>query len=309
MTILTLPDPHRVDDVTARDGAIIRVRQYGNLDGPRLMMSHGNGLAIDGYYAFWRLFLDRYEVVLHDLRNHGQNPFCGGERHTYDGFVDDYEALRMAVPKLFGEKPTAGLYHSASGLAALHHIHAHGWHWDALVLFDPPVAPAPGHKLRQSAVEEGAMIARWAARRSEIYKRPEDLAEAYRGTKNLARWVPGTHDLVARAVLREDEINGFVLACPKELERYIFESNLDAGLWEKLPAAAAHAERILLLAADPAASVSEFPSNVLRVIPDTFGIPVASLDGLGHMMQLEAPDHVAEVTLAHLARCGLAGAG
>ena len=93
MTILTPPDPHRVEDVTAPDGAIIRVRQHGNLDGPRLMMSHGNGLAIDGYYPFWRLFLDRFEVVLHDLRNHGQNPFCGGERHNYDGFVDDYEAL------------------------------------------------------------------------------------------------------------------------------------------------------------------------------------------------------------------------
>ena len=150
------------------------------------------------------------------------------------------------------------------------------------------------------------MIARWAARRSEIYKRPEDLAEAYRGTKNLARWVPGTHDLVARAVLREDEINGFVLACPKELERYIFESNLDAGLWEKLPAAAAHSDRILIFAGDPAASVSAFPSNVLRIIPDTFGIPVTSLQGLGHMMQLEAPDQVAELTLAHLARCGMA---
>ena len=56
------------------DGAIIRIRQHGNPDGPRLALSHGNGLAIDGYLPFWGPLRERYELILFDFRNHGQNP-------------------------------------------------------------------------------------------------------------------------------------------------------------------------------------------------------------------------------------------
>ena len=56
------------------DGASITLRRHGNPTGPRIMFSHGNGLATDLYYPMWRLLMDRFDLVLWDLRNHGWNP-------------------------------------------------------------------------------------------------------------------------------------------------------------------------------------------------------------------------------------------
>src|SRR5438046_2628896 len=41
------------------DGAIIRIRQHGNPDGPRLVLSHGNGLAMAGYVPVWAPLAER----------------------------------------------------------------------------------------------------------------------------------------------------------------------------------------------------------------------------------------------------------
>jgi pimeloyl-ACP methyl ester carboxylesterase len=56
------------------DGAAIRVRRHGIAGAPRLVLSHGNALAIDGYFSFWGRLLDRYDVIVYDFRNHGHNP-------------------------------------------------------------------------------------------------------------------------------------------------------------------------------------------------------------------------------------------
>src|SRR5205807_6398925 len=56
-------------EIAMEDGAIIRIRQHGNLAGPRLALSHGNGLAIDGYLPFWDNLRDRYELILFDFRS------------------------------------------------------------------------------------------------------------------------------------------------------------------------------------------------------------------------------------------------
>ena len=45
----TIPEPQATADVPTQDGAHIILRRYGNSEGPRLVLSHGNGLAIDLY--------------------------------------------------------------------------------------------------------------------------------------------------------------------------------------------------------------------------------------------------------------------
>jgi pimeloyl-ACP methyl ester carboxylesterase len=70
--------PVETVDISMDDGAVIRVRRHSR-GKQRLLFSHGNGFAINAYYPLWRLFLDNYEVVVFDVRNHGQNPrqsFC-----------------------------------------------------------------------------------------------------------------------------------------------------------------------------------------------------------------------------------------
>jgi hypothetical protein len=68
------PTPRAVLDLAMSDGAIVRVRRHGNPDGPRLILSHGNGFAIDGYFAFWRHLLADFELFVFDQRNHRWNP-------------------------------------------------------------------------------------------------------------------------------------------------------------------------------------------------------------------------------------------
>ena len=55
------------------DGTVIMLRRHGNPDGPRIVLCHGNGLAIDLYYPFWSLLTDDFDLVVYDLRSHGWN--------------------------------------------------------------------------------------------------------------------------------------------------------------------------------------------------------------------------------------------
>jgi hypothetical protein len=47
---LAVPAPHAVIEAVAEDGARFRVRRHGKVGGPRLLISHGNGFGIDGYF-------------------------------------------------------------------------------------------------------------------------------------------------------------------------------------------------------------------------------------------------------------------
>ena len=68
-----VPEPVAVHDACLGDGAVTTLRRHGNPSGPRIVLSHGNSLAIDLYYPFWSLFADAFDLVLYDLRNHGWN--------------------------------------------------------------------------------------------------------------------------------------------------------------------------------------------------------------------------------------------
>ena len=57
----------------AGNGSIVHVRRHGAGQGPRLLLTHGNGLAADAYLPFWGGLTDRFEIFVHDLRNHGWN--------------------------------------------------------------------------------------------------------------------------------------------------------------------------------------------------------------------------------------------
>jgi pimeloyl-ACP methyl ester carboxylesterase len=111
-----LPAPHRVLNLTLDDGAVSYIRQHGNTDSPvRLVLSHGNGFAIDGYLPFWSGFLDCFEVVLCDCRNHGWNAPSDPANHHYPQLVRDLELRVHGVTEQFGCKTSVGAFHSLSG--------------------------------------------------------------------------------------------------------------------------------------------------------------------------------------------------
>src|SRR5690348_11288871 len=98
---LTIPAPHAVIEAVGEDGARLRVRRHGVASGPRVMISHGNGFGVDGYFLFWSRFLGAFDVVVFDMRNHGQN--AGLKRgadpahHDYAHMTSDLDAICRAV--------------------------------------------------------------------------------------------------------------------------------------------------------------------------------------------------------------------
>lgn len=136
-SLWTVPDPLSVCEAHGLDGASIILRRHGNPEGPRLVLSHANGLSTDSYFPFWSLLLDRFDLVLYDFRNHGWNPLGGLRTHTIPTFVQDNASVVSAIERHFGDKPKIGVFHSVSAVTAvLQAVEEKAF--SALVLFDPP---------------------------------------------------------------------------------------------------------------------------------------------------------------------------
>ncbi|HEX6443438.1 MAG TPA: hypothetical protein VF007_14700, partial [Stellaceae bacterium] len=88
-----VPAPNPTIEVVSVDGARLRVRRHGNPRGPRLMLSHGNGFAIGGYFNFWSRFLDDFDVLVFDMRSHGQNPRAEPANHDYGHMMPDFDII------------------------------------------------------------------------------------------------------------------------------------------------------------------------------------------------------------------------
>ena len=175
-----LPRPLAVLDLAMDDGAPIRVLRHGNPSGPRVVLSHGNGFASDAYFPFWRLTLDRFDLVLFDFRNCGRNPFHAAKPHDYRRFARDNAAVHKAIAREWGEKTTTGAFHSMSAVTALLAVVDGVWHWDALVLFDPPVMPPEGDPLRAPLLVEAEALRDAALIRKHRFPDPDELADVFR---------------------------------------------------------------------------------------------------------------------------------
>ena len=216
-----VPKPDQVEGVRLADGNVVLVRRHGNHEGLRLLISHGNGFAVDMYYPVWSRFLDAFEVVLFDLRNHGWNPVGDISGHNVPQLAEDFEVIPREVERRFGAKPTIGLYHSASALAACL-SQSRGEEYEGLFLLDPPIC-RPGVTFEQfhTATE---LIARRTRRREVRFESLQQCAELFRWSPGYGRTVKGACQLAARTTLHWDsETRGFVLRCPRTYEALIME--------------------------------------------------------------------------------------
>ena len=285
------------------DGAIIRLRQHGTPGRPRLALSHGNGLAIDGYYPFWSLLGDRYELILFDFRNHGQNPLHRFEGHNWPRFVSDLERVFGAIQQEFGTQRTVGVFHSLAAVTATMQTQQAGRRWDPLVLFDPPYYPPDEHRLHLLQLTNEDEIAARAERRTPSYDDPGELAASF--ARKLTRWLPEAYELMARATLRRDPAtNQWVLACPREFEAHVFRSNRDPRIWAglgRMPVA------VKLICADPELEDSGPPARLGRAAAAEAGVEYEAIPGTTHFLQIEKPRECVAAMESFLRKQGVIG--
>jgi pimeloyl-ACP methyl ester carboxylesterase len=300
---LIVPAPSQSFDVDLEDGAKIRVRRHGNPDGVRLAVTHGNGFAADAYLPFWQLLAPRYDVLVFDFRNHGQNAPVEPANHTYAQLARDLERVLDAIDARLGRKATAGIFHSMSGRTAMKHALEIGWRWDALVLFDPPNVPPPEHP-RYAAMEAFEhRLTEFAHKRRRHFASVAELADEYRKSRATERWVNGAHALMAHAVLRPSpDGDGYVLTCAPENEAAIYAEALTLDLW---PQAGEFGGPVKLIGADPNLKGAPATSATNHALGLENGYDYAFVPGTGHLAQVEKPAECARLVEEFLVRCGL----
>ena len=276
----TVPDPNSVCPVRLEDGAVVVVRRHGNPAGPRLVLSHANGLAIDLYYPFWSLLEDDFDLMVSDLRNHGWNSVGTREQHNIPVMIRDHDSVLGSIAGRYGEKPTIGVYHSISALITLF---SRGTHLRARVLFDPPVCK-PG----KDQIEFDAAVMRNAAmtrNRAERFERREDLAEVLRYMPTFTHVVPGVRELMALTTLRESgDGQGFELRCPREFEAQIMDY---VRSFSPLVDFAEVSGPIKVVGADPTVPYAYLPAFDLS---DLMTVDYDFIPDSTHLLQLEDPE-------------------
>jgi len=286
--MLELPSPLRVVEVEMADGARIFLRQYGNTAGPRLIMSHGNGLAMDVYYPFWGPLLDRFELLLYDFRNHGWNPPGPPDHHGFATFVFDNERILAAIRDDFEPKPMLGAFHSMAAVTSVLQTLRAGPRFDALVLFDPPLSPPSGHPLETENYKHQRMMSGRAARRAERYETFEQFTELLKQAPQFRLLVDGAHALLAHATMRNDrQAGGVVLRCPRELESRVFGSNLDATIALAMPT---FPTPLRMVASDPNHAGAMITSLLCQDLASQWGVDYVAIPGTTHFLQVEQPE-------------------
>jgi pimeloyl-ACP methyl ester carboxylesterase len=298
-----LPTPALTFDVDLDDGAKIRVRRHGNPQGARILLSHGNGFAIDAYFPYWRHLLDRYDLTIFDFRNHGQNVPVEPSNHTYAQLTRDLERVISDVNLRLGPKKSIGIFHSMSARTAMKHAIEIGWRWDALVLFDPPDVPPPGHPNYAAMEAFEKRLVEFAANRRRKFASIDDLTNDYLQSRATRNWVPGVHALMARSVLRRDPAgDGFVLVCAPENEAAIYAEAMTLNLW---PMARDFGGPVKLIGADPNQKGAPATAAANEALGREGGYDYDLVEGTGHLLQIERPEECFRLTMEFLAKHGL----
>ncbi len=299
-----IPAPHMTFEVPLEDGARIRMRRYGNPDGVRVLMTHGNGFAADAYFPYWRHLAGRFDLLVYDFRNHGQNVPVEPSNHHYAQLARDLERIVREVRTRLGARRTTGIFHSMSARTAMKHAIEVGWAWDALVLFDPPDVPPPDHPLYPAMKVFEDRLTEWAKGRRRRYASIDELTEEYLQSRAARGWVAGAHELMAHSVLRKSpDGNGYELVCAPENEATIYQQALELNLW---PHAKEFGGPVKLIGADPNLKGGPPTGAANQALGIEGGYDYSFVAGAGHMLQIEKPEECIRLTLEFLAKHGLA---
>jgi pimeloyl-ACP methyl ester carboxylesterase len=183
-----------------------------------------------------------------------------------------------------------GVFHSFSGVLALH---AGPDAFGRLVLFEPPLAPAPGMPLQDLAEDDRRQLSARTLRRQRRFGDPEEFARIFREREAFRALDPRVPDDLAASLLVPDGF-GWSLACRPEHEAKLYAGNEDGGLWPRLGSMAGRALVV-------SGRRGDFPARVAPLVAEAGGFDHLTLHGATHMLPFERPALLAGVARAFLA--------
>lgn len=272
------------------DGVVIPVRVFGPEDAQvRLVCSHGNGMAVDGYADFWSQLTDTFQVAVFDMRGHGRSDPGIYAHHNWAWFRRDMGDVLRAINRALGRRRTVGVFHSLSSIVSVAYLREQGADLDAVTLFDPPFMPPEDSPFRRAHMAEMYGLAARVVKRRTQFNDPSELAAQFAKQPHLSRWWrPQAYLDMARAVMRPGlQGQGWVLSCAPDREGRTFATNDDASLFEYL----AHVRIPLqVVASDPAVEGVQVAAEACRWMAENYGLRYVSVPGTTHFLQMEQPD-------------------
>lgn len=271
--------------VALEDGATVTVRVYGK--GRRLVLSHGNGLAIDGYEPFWRRLIDKYEVVMFDFRHHGiSSPFQSSLRN-WPQFIRDFDVILSGIQHELGSSEAIGVFHSMSALTSLIHAAEYPTPWRGIIAFEPPVPPRPEHSDFERFFTLHRHLAEGAARRRQSFESIERLTESFASRLSFRRIEPASLRQLSASTLRYNwETELYDLACAREFEAETFRLQHLGDAWGRVCAVSLP---VCVVAGSPSPDEDQCLATVARRLAKDGGFGFEAVPDSTHFLQIERP--------------------
>ena len=283
--LIIVPKPDKVHTVILKDSTEIKIRRYLNYGQPCLLLSHGNGFAIDAYTPFWDPLRKNFELCVYDQRHHGWNSSASTAETGFELFADDLDQIITQLREIYINVPMFGVYHSLSAVASLLHATTYNNQLDALILFDPPLQPPIDHDLYEMAHNFETMLAGWSRERKTNFSSPNELAIQFSKSRSLSGWVSGAHLLMAESILRRQN-GAWQLICSPKIESQIYLDNANLIIWNfysKLNVP------IGIINGDPLHPAGQAPAIVCTALSNETKIPSRMIKNTTHLLQIEKP--------------------
>ncbi|UGV25149.1 alpha/beta hydrolase [Rhodopseudomonas boonkerdii] len=285
-------------DVVLEDGASASVRVYGS--GPRVICSHGNGLAADAFRSFWQLFIGDYETVVFDFRHHGRSsPYTKPIPHVWPQLIRDYHAIMRGIASEIGAAPSLGAFHSMSALTTLLHASEYESPWIGIVGFEPPAKPPQHYPEFEIFRADNNRLGERAIKRRYEFNTVQELFDSYRRSSAFAGVDDAGLQALAASTLRWNvDKQLFELACAREFEASIFAMQDVEGAWERMCGIRIPVQ---LVAGEPKTGTSPFMAIESAFARDG-GFAFTTVKDATHFMQMEKPEECAAIVRAFHAR-------
>ncbi|MCZ4353749.1 alpha/beta hydrolase [Roseovarius aestuarii] len=270
------------------DGARIAVRRWSGPQKQRLLISHGNGLAIEGFYDFAEALFDSFEVIAFDLRNHGSSPRDPHPENPWPRYIADVPQIFNGVEQLYGQRETHGAFHSMAAVSTLCAQTLNPSPWASLTLFEPPLAPSDNAAVQETFNAAQEVMSSRALRRRRTFADPAELAASFGRAATFGGIPIRALDRLANASLLHTDASSaepWELVLPPEAEaRNFAQATSLSQYWDALTGIKIP---IQLVTGDP--EVHDLPNLVAIAhhMSKTFGYPVSSIPNSNHFMQLQ----------------------